>query len=443
MEIVKLKRRIYIHIAALIVGVAGILIAVLSGGNGYLNVIPSGTKALVAVDFSKMTWLDLGIGADCGIDFGRKAYLFETSDGSLGLVVAVDSKGDVESWLKSLHKSGKASKITERKGYQFAVINDNFIVGYSSSALLVMGPVIGDEQSQMQRKMVKYLSSDDDNVSGSMLFKHLSEMDSPVAMVAQADALPEKIVTPLVLGAPRGTKADQLLIAATMEMEDECFTVTSRTFSNDKKIDDALKASREKMKPVSDKYLSAVSSDNLLTVACGANGVDFVELLRSNETLRTMLIGINTAIDIDKMLRGVDGDIILSLASLDNNEISLLADARDLSWQKDVDYWKKSCPAGTRIEDDGTNCYRLASQEMNVWFGVKDGKLLYVAPTKEAAGKAGDKAANPISASVADKIKGSRFVAVFNVSAAEKQKPELAVVSSFLPKLKTVVLKVE
>lgn len=438
-----MKRRIYIYIAAFVVVVAGILTAVLSGGNGYLNVIPSGTKALVAVDFSKITWLDMGVSADCGIDFGRKAYLFETSDGSLGLVAAVDSKGDVESWLKSLQKSGKASKITERKGYQFAVINDNFIVGYSSSALLVMGPVIGDEQSQMQRKMVKYLSSDDDNVSGSMLFKHLSTMDSPVAMVAQADALPEKIVTPLVLGAPRGTKANQLLIAATMEMEDECFTVTSRTFSNDKKIDDALKASREKMKPVSDKYLSAVSSDNLLTVACGANGVDFVELLRSNETLRTMLIGINTAIDIDKMLRGVDGDIILSLPSLDYNGISLLADARDMSWQKDVDYWKKSCPAGTRIEDDGVNCYRLASKEMNVWFGVKDGKLLYVAPTKEAAGKAGDKAANPISASVADKIKGSRFVAVFNVSAAEKQKPELAVVSSFLHKLKTVVLKVE
>lgn len=438
-----MKRRIYIYIAAIVVVAAGILTAVLSGGNGYLNVIPSGTKALVAVDFSKMTWLDLGVGADCGIDFGRKAYLFETSDGSLGLVAAVDSKGDVESWLKSLQKSGKASKITERKGYQFAVVNDNFILGYSSSALLVMGPVIGDEQSQMQRKMVKYLSSDDDNVSGSMLFKHLSEMDSPVAMVAQADALPEKIVTPLILGAPRGTKANQLLIAATMEMEDDCFTVTSHTFSTDKKIDDALKASREKMKPVSDKYLSAVSSDNLLTVACGANGKDFVELLRSNETLRTMLIGINTAIDIDKMLRGVDGDIILSLPSLDYSGIGLLADAHDLSWQKDVDYWKKSSPAGTRIEDDGVNCYRLSGKELNAWFGVKDGKILYVAPSKKDADVAGEKVANPMPASVAAKIKGSRFVAVFNVSAAEKQKPELAVVSSFLPKLKTVVLKVE
>lgn len=438
-----MKRRIYIYIAALVVVAAGILTAVLSGGKGYLNVIPSGTKALVSVDFSRMTWLDLGIGADCGIDFTRKAYLFETSDGSLGLVAAVESRGDVESWLKSLQKSGKASGITERKGFQFAVVNDNFIVGFSSSALLVMGPVIGDGQSQMQRKMVKYLSSDKDAVSASVLFKHLETMDSPLAMVAQADALPDKIVTPLILGAPRGTKADQLLIAATMEMEDECLTVTSHTFSNDKKIDDALKTSREKMKPVSDRYLSAVSSDNLLIVACGANGVDFVELLRSNESLRTMLIGINTAIDIDKMLRGVDGDIILSLPSLDYSGISLLADAHDLSWQKDVDYWKKSCPAGTVIEDDGANCYRLASKELNAWFGVRDGKILYVAPSRRDADIAGEKVANPIPASVAAKIKGSRFVAVFNVDAAEKQKPELAVVSSFLPKLKTVVLKVE
>ena len=456
-----MKRRsiIYVVLAVLAVLTAVVVVMLSRGGNGYLCVIPKGAKALVAVDFSKMQegnkanadgnkalkqWLGIEGENSCGIDFGRKAYLFEASDGSLGLVAAVDSKGDVESWLQSLYKSGKATKTTERKGYQFAVVNDNFLVGISSSALLVMGPVVGDEQSQLQRKMVKYLSSDKDVVSDTPLFRQLSEMEGAVTMVAQADALPDKIVMPLTLGSPRGTKADRLLIAATMDIGGECLTFTCRTFSFDEKVNETLKASRSRLKPVSGKYLSSISADNLLTVACGTKGTDFVELLRSNETIRTMLIGINTAIDIDKMLRGVDGDLIISVPSLgDNVDLSLLADVCDVSWQGDVDYWKKSCPAGARIEDCGTDCYHLSGKEFNAWFGVKDGKLLYVAPTSELAERAGEKAANPLSADVADKVKGGCFVAVLSIASAGRQNPELSVVSSLLPQLKTVVLKIE
>ena len=409
------------------------------GGNGYMNVIPPRVKALVAVELSK-----IGVGDVPGIDFSRKAYLFETSDGSFGLVAAVDSKSDVESFFESLQKTGKATKTVERKGYLFTVINDNFVVGLSSSALLVMGPAVADEQASIQRKMVKYLSCDEDAVSASPLFSHLSTLEGPVAIVAQADALPEKFVMPLTLGAPRGTKADQLLLSATMDITGECLTLKCSTFSFDDKINSALKASHSKLRPLTDKHLATISADNMLSVACNVKGTDFVELLRSNESLRTMLIGINTAIDIDKMLRGVDGDLIMSLPSLgDKLHLSLLADASDVSWQQDVDYWKKSCPAGTQIESCGRDSYMLKGTDFDACFGVKDGKLLYVVPSLESVLNVGTKALRPLSPAVIEQVKGSRFVAVLSLSSATRQKPELSVVSSFLPNLKTIVLKIE
>ena len=157
-----------------------------------------------------------------------------------------------------------------------------------------------------------------------------------------------------------------------------------------------------------------------------------------------MLIWINTAIDIDKMLRGVDGDLILSLPSLgDKLHISLLADASDVSWQQDVDYWKKSCPAGTQIESCGRDSYMLKGTDFDACFGVKDGKLLYVVPSLESVLNVGTKALRPLAPAVIEQVKGSRFVAVLSLSSATRQKPELSVVSSFLPNLKTIVLKIE
>ena len=435
----KRKKFIISLIAVVIVLITAICLLLSGGSDGYINVIPARVKALVAVELSK-----IGVDDVPGVDFSRKAYLFETADGSFGLVASVDSKSDVESFLESMHKSGKATNLVERKGYLFSVVNDNFVVGLSSSAVLVVGPAVADEQASIQRKMVKYLSSDEDDVSASPLFRHLSTLDGPVTIVAQADALPDKFVMPLTLGAPRGTKAEQLILSATMDIADDCLTLKCHTFSFDDKINEALKASRSKLRPVSDKYLATISADNLLTVACGVKGSDFVDLLRTNESLRTMLIGINTAIDIDKMLRGVDGDIIMSVPALgDKLQLSLLADASDVSWQKDVDYWKKSCPAGTQIESCGANDYRLKGTDYDAWFGVKDGKLLYVAPSMEKASNVGSKALRQLSPAVTEQVKGSHFVAVLSLESATKQNPELSVVSSFMPHLKTVILKIE
>ena len=110
---------------------------------------------------------------------------------------------------------------------------------------------------------------------------------------------------------------------------------------------------------------------------------------------------------------------------------------------QDVDYWKKSCPAGTKIESCGRDSYRLKGTDFDTCFGVKDGKLLYVAPSTESVANIGSKASHPLSPAVVEQVKGSRFAAVLSLSSATRQKPELSVVSSFLPNLKTIVLKIE
>ena len=147
-----MKRRniLYIVLAVALVAVTALVVVLNGRSDGYLNVIPLKSKALMAIDFTKLGDVKMDDFKDCGVDFSRKAYLFETSDGSLGLVAAVDDEGDVDSWLQRLADQGKASKTTERKGFKFSVINDNFIVGYSSSSLRLIANTVSRSPSLSQ-----------------------------------------------------------------------------------------------------------------------------------------------------------------------------------------------------------------------------------------------------------------------------------------------------
>lgn len=92
-------------------------------------------------------------------------------------------------------------------------------MGFSGQALLVMGPVVADAQAQLQQQMVKYLKAEEeDGITVSPMYERLQTLSSPMAMVAQAQALPEKFVAPFTLGAPKDTDPSQVVIAADMEV---------------------------------------------------------------------------------------------------------------------------------------------------------------------------------------------------------------------------------
>ena len=237
--------------------IASLMIALMSAcsDNDYLNAIPSKSTAVISIDMSRLngqeqeqnqehilkTMLHVDDVSKCGLDVKEKVYLFETIDGNLGLCAKVADEGDVSNWLSELSQQRICSTVTERKGFHFAVLKDSWLVGFSSKALLVMGPVVAEAQAEMQRQMVRYLNADEDaGIKSSKLFAQLDSIDSPMAMVAQAVALPEKFVAPFTLGAPKDADASQIVIAAGMDVEDGVLKIAGRTFSFNPSINQAL-----------------------------------------------------------------------------------------------------------------------------------------------------------------------------------------------------------
>lgn len=414
--------------------IASMMIVLMSAcsDNDYLNAIPSKSTAVISIDMSRLngqeqeqnqehilkTMLHVDDVSKCGLDVKEKVYLFETIDGNLGLCAKVADEGDVSNWLSELSQQRICSTVTERKGFHFAVLKDSWLVGFSSKALLVMGPVVAEAQAEMQRQMVRYLNADEDaGIKSSKLFAQLDSIDSPMAMVAQAVALPEKFVAPFTLGAPKDADASQIVIAAGMDVEDGVLKIAGSTFSFNPSINQALVKSQQVFRPIQGDYVQSMPDDAMAGIFMNVAGSRFLPLVQSNQGLQTLLMGINASIDMDNILRSVDGDMSIVLPTLGADHMQMMMAARlsHAKWLSDVDYWKQSCPKGSTIGNWKSNAFCYSSGKTCFYFGVTDNKQFFSGNDEVSAESSIRPSSHPISKRVQNMIRGEKMVMVINL----------------------------
>lgn len=401
-------------------------------GADYLNAIPAKSTALISIDMKQVgdeasmaektgvlkSLLQVDDVADCGIDISEKLYLFETVDGNLGLCAKVKDEGDLADCLSHLAKKHVCKPLAERKDYHFTVLKDSWVLGFSDKALLVMGPVVADAQAELQRNMVKYLGADEDEgVKASPLFACLDTIKGSMAMVAQAQALPEKFVAPFTLGAPKDCDDSQVLVAANMEVEHGVLRIQGETFSLNERIDKALKEAANNYRPIKGDYLESMPDDALAGIFMNVDGTKFLPMMQRNKSLQTLLMGINAAIDMDNIIRSVNGDMAIIMPSLTDSNLKMMMGARlaHAKWLGDVDYWKQSCPQGGRIADRGKNSYFYTDGKTSFYFGVTD-DLQFFSGSDELTAEYSIKPSNhPLSKDIRQLLKGQKLALVVNL----------------------------
>lgn len=419
-------------------------------GSDYVNAIPKSSTALISIDMQKMaeanpaadkasvlkSLLHVEDVSECGIDVSEKLYLFESADGTLGLCAKVSDEGDLKDWLDKMAREQKLCQpVTERKGFHFSVLKDSWLVGFSDQSLLVMGPVVADAQSELQRQMVKYLKADEDHgVQSSRLFNTLDSLSSPMAMVAQAQALPEKFVAPFTLGAPKGADASQIVIAADMEINKGMLRIKGKTFSYNPSINAALEKAHQNYRPIKGKYVKSMPGDAMAGIFMNVKGEQFLPMMQSNQGIQQLLMGINAAVDMDNIIRSVDGDMAIVMPSFSDSDLkmTLAAQLAHSHWLADVGYWKESCPKGSSIADWGKNAYYFSDGKTSFYFGVTDDMQFYSGSDELLATYAVKESNHPLSADIRKEIVGQKLAMVINLAHSASGNDALSAVTSLL-----------
>lgn len=433
-------------------------------GDDYVDTIPENSIAVVSIDMKKtmgQTGVDENKAAtlvnellkvddasECGIDFTSKIYVFESAEGNIGLVAKVSDDGKLDKWFNELSKNGYCQQTLERSDSRFTVIKDSWVAGFSSDALLVMGPVMVAQQAEAKQQIAKYLKQEEEqSIKGTPMFDKLDSLSSPIAVVAQAAALPSKFVAPFTLGAPKEADPSQIIIAAEMNADNGSLVIKGETFSLNKSIDNALKESVKVFRPITDKYLKTMPDNAAFGMFMNVDGKDFIGLLHSNKSLQALLTGLNTAIDMDNIIKSIDGDLSVVMHQFgdDNAAMQMSAQLGSKSFLDDVDYWKQSCPSGSKITDWAKDAYCFTNGSMSYYFGVTSDLQYYSGSTEElallSAGKLdgnSDAQANaykPLLTGVEDKIKGQRMCMVLNIGSILDKEGSDSAVSGLLKPL--------
>lgn len=400
--------------------------------NDYVNAVPRESTLIISMNTAKLsgagnqtllkTLLHVSNLDKTGLDLSAPLYFFEDAQGNLGLCAKM---ADRDKLAEVLRQAGLTP--SQRRGYDFAVLPDHWVIGYSDQAALLMGPVLPAQEGEMKRLMAGYLEAEEaEGVTASPLYAKLDSIDAPMAMVAQAQALPQQLVAPFTLGAPKDADATQVLIAARMKVERGTLWVDGETFSLKPRIQAALQAAAANYRPIEGRYIQTMSDSAAVGMFLNVDGTRFIKMMQQNQALRTMLMGINGAIDMDNIIKSIDGDMAIITPQLASDRLELMMSAKlhHADWLADVDYWKQSVPAGGHIGDWGRDCYYYTGDKTSYYFGVTSDWQYMSGGTPEAALQSIRPASKPISREIQSQIKGQKLVMVVNFHAFAGEKAQ-------------------
>lgn len=428
-------KSLYHFIQAKTIAVLLLLTATLAltscAGDSYYNAIPHNSNAIVSVDVAtiaervgetRLKLLQTLIGVDnqqeMGVDLAERVFLFETPDGDFGLCAKVADDSKLRDWLEKMAGKGLCGEITEKYDAEFTSVKGTFVLGFNDDALLAIGPVLPAQQADAMRRIGKYLKQDaDHSIAGTPLFDRLDTESSLVSLVARMDALPEAFAAPFTIGAPDNVDASQLLTAASLNITDGgVLSVSGETFSPNASIDKALKSGVGQLRPIRGDYLSRMPADAAFGIFMNVDGRQLVEMLHNNKSLGMLLEGVNTAIDMDNILRSVDGDLAISVPAMNDDapQLAMLARLRDSKFLSDVDYWRESCHEGAGIDKLDGNYFDYHDGDSHLFFGVSNN--VFFASTNNGGAKwllhdAGEK----MPAQVINDIRGKRMAMVVSL----------------------------
>ena len=230
--------------------------------------------------------------------------------------------------------------------------------------------------------------------------------------------LGSEFIAPFTLGAPKDTDPSQVVIAAEMNVKDGILQIHGETFSFNKTIDAALKKAAQTYRPIKGAYVKSMPGDALAGIFMNVKGEQFLPMMQSNSSLQTLLMGINQAVDMDNIIRSVDGDMAIVMPTLGDADLKIMMAAKlaHSKWLGDVDYWKKSCPPGAKIANWAKNAYFYTDGKTSFYFGVTDDKQFYSGSDELTAQYAVKPSNHPIDAKIQKLIVGQKLAMVINLA---------------------------
>ena len=318
-----------------------------------------------------------------GFDLRESAYLFQTPNESYGLALKVGDKGDVDDLFKLLSKQGLCSKITENDGRQWGALFDEIQFAYDSDAFLLLLPTKG-EGAEMVKKMIAqcFTLEKKNQFVESEQYDKIEAEKGAIRLFSKGNALPAVAETYVQNILPKTVRTGDVELRSSFQFENGFVKMSAKLFSENEAVQKLLNEADDKMHRVHGKFAN-VADGSFVWSTLGCDGEWLLGVLKRNETLRNYLMMVERAVDIEKMLKAVDGDVTFVVrstnAALDGNaSVMAMAEVERDGFLSDVDDWQTAMrDYHISMQKVGANQYRISADDYQLNWGVVNNNLYF------------------------------------------------------------------
>ncbi len=305
---------------------------------------------------------------ETGIDYLATAYVFAAQE-RFGAILPLSSEEQFKAFLEE-----NGLTITEQRGLKWSVVDGNILLVYNDNRAMAMGPAIGSDQDQLRNTLAECMTQKESN-SGkkSRMYKLLDARKEAVAVAANAELLKSfydnvnfDFLNACDLTAGLVLKKNKVGLSLAASTEDKN---VQKYFD---KCDDVFDH-------IEGDLLPTTPVNPLFHLAMNVDGEELLGLLRENPEVRTWLVGLNTILDMDMILKSIDGDVALTCPTFNFVETNILLQAEldDKDFMKNVADWNDevSGKAGVFFYPKDKNNATCVFNGQTFYFGTEGDRL--------------------------------------------------------------------
>lgn len=356
-----------------------------------------------------------------GMDFAVPAYIFLVNNELGGITMKVSNKDDLGKFFQSLQKQGIATKPVEKDGLMCGTLFNEISYSYDGTVCLLMASLKGGGGTTVGRLACDLMNQkEDDSFVNTEAYGRLSDVDGDVALYLNVASLSQEVMTPLMMVLPEKLNPKEVDVVAGLAFEDDGKAllkahVIGKTDEAEDIIDDAA----DNWDEIDGEFINKVSDKMLMWFCANVKGEWLLERLKGDPTCKEMLFMMERAIDIEQMLKAVDGDIAVELQNdCRQPECVTYAELKNTDFLEDVDYWRSSMKDyGITMTTLSKDVYQLNIEKESYVWGVEKNNLFMA--TAAAERQYAEK--ESILAPYAKQIKESKFFGYIDLASMAKE----------------------
>ena len=303
-----------------------------------------------------------------GLDFSVPSYFFMVGDETFGAVMKVVDEDEVESFLLLLRQQGLATKPAKKDGLMCGTLLGDVHYAYDDSSLLLLS------SSKGKGKAGRLLNE----------MMNLDEKDCFVNTPAYSRMAVEDGDVVFTTAMPLSFDTETFDVMANLTFENGRALCKMKMWGRIDWAQELIDEANENFGNIEGTFVESVSNDLLLWVGANVKGDWLLGKMKGNKSAKEWLFMLERAIDVEQMLRAIDGDVAIELQMagddfMDSPEFTAYAELKSSDFLADVDYWTESMKDyGISMQNEGENQYLLAIDGKKYRWGVQ-GENLYVA----------------------------------------------------------------